>query len=259
VRRIGNSQQLEKFSDLSVLAEVAELPVRRILAPGGASISLRHDLGVFEESIDSLRTCLMLHDDRRRLRVLAVASAVPGEGKTSVASQLAVSMARASGSRTLLIDGDMRSPDIHRIFEIRNQPGLAKLLDGQCTIEEAIVTDWSDSVHLLPAGDLHKSPHKLLGGGTFDALLEKLRGTYEYIIVDVPPILSASEALVLAKSADGTLVCALRGHSREVQVRLACERLLATGARPVGATLNGVPVSKYASTYGSYAYSYAKR
>ena len=97
------------------------------------------------------------------MQVISVCSAVSGEGKTSVSSQLAVSIARATGEPVLLIDGDMRAPDVHQIFEIPLSPGLTTVLDGRTSLEESINRSWSDHVHILPAGELDKSPHKLLG------------------------------------------------------------------------------------------------
>jgi len=212
-------------------------------------------LSLFEESIDSLRVCLWLPEDRKNVHVLSVCSAIHGEGKTSVASQLAVSMAKCSSTPVLLIDADMRSPDIHHIFKIPNEPGLAAVLDGRSSLDDAIVTDWSDQVHLLPAGRLTMSPHKLLGGDTFPSLLRTLRARYSHIIIDTPPILSAAEALLLAKFSDGTIICTRRNYSRERQVKLAHERLVAAGAKPLGAVFNAVPTRRYAYTYGSYDYA----
>ena len=253
VRRISDSEQLGAQSTFPMVAEIARLPMQR---GGWRAMSGRENLSanLFEESVDALRTSLTLAEARQNLQVLVVASSIPGEGKTSVASQLAVSIARSTGELTLLIDADMRSPDVHRIFNIPNEPGLSKVLDNTCSVDDAIVRDWSDNVHLLPAGRLHKSPHKLVGGNRLQELLEELRPFYRHIIIDTPPILAASEALVLAKHGDGTVVCAMRDHSRLHQVRMACERLVAAGATPVGAVLNAVPTSRYASTYGDYSY-----
>ena len=131
--------------------------------------SLDYELGVFEESVDSLRTGLVLSHEQDEMRILAVSSAVSGEGKSSVASQLAVSLARSSGMPILLIDGDMRSPDLHRIFQIPLQSGLAEVLSGSKPMSECINRGWSEHVHILPAGKLTKSPHKLVGSERFCA------------------------------------------------------------------------------------------
>ena len=165
-----------------------------------------------------------------------------------------MSIARASGEPTLLIDGDMRSPDMHNVFEIDNDKGLAQVLAGECEVDEVIVSNWSSYLHLLPAGQLKTSPHRLLGQGAFDRVLSKLRDSYRYIVIDTPPVLSASEALVLSKSADTILLSTMREVSRLEQVTVAYDRLTASGARPIGTVLNGVRASRYTYKYGSYAY-----
>ena len=255
VRRVTDAQQLEKHSNLAVVGEVARLPVRTTVLSKSSSKRVGRSLGIFEESIDTLRTCLVLSEPLKDMKVLAVTSSVNHEGKTSVAVQLAVSIARASGEPTLLIDGDMRSPDIHNVLDVPLQPGLGDILAKQCSLEDAIVTDLSDSVHVLPAGKLHSSPHKLLGNGVLGSLFAEVRSSYRYIVVDTPPVLAASEALVLASSADAALVCAMRDVSRVDQIKRTHERLLAAGAHPVGIVLNGISAKRYTYRYGSYAYS----
>ncbi len=148
----------------------------------------------------------------------------------------------------------MRSPDIHRIFQIDLEPGLAGVLDGSARLREAINRHWSEHVHILPAGKLTRSPHKLLGSDRFHRLLEQARLHYRFVIVDTPPVLAASEAMVMARDADGTLICAMRDVSRESHIKMTYKRLISVGARPIGTVLNGVPARQYARRYGSYAY-----
>ncbi len=255
IRRINDAEQLDHEASVQVVGEVARLPQRtdRVLA----NITTIQDLSLFEESVDSLRTCLVLGDERSDVRVIAVASAVSGEGKTSVAAQLAVSIARATGEKTLLIDADLRSPDVHRLFQIVGTPGLADVLESRLTLAEAINTQWSEFVHVLPAGEMTGNPHQLVNGSCLRSLISDVRAQYAYVIVDTPPILLASEALVIAKEVDGVLLCTMRDHSREAQVKAACERLRTVGARNLGAVLNGVPSRQYAAKYSSYRYQRA--
>lgn len=253
MRRITSMEQLQQEVMIPVVGEIARLPLRRnrrLDIHSGSDF----ELGVFEESVDSLRTGLVLSQDAEPIQVLAVSSAVSGEGKSSVASQLAVSLARSSGRTTLLIDGDMRSPDLHRIFQIELTPGLADVLSGKQKISQCINQNWSEKVHILPAGELAKSPHKLLGGGRFETVIKWARRHYRYVVIDTPPVLAASEAMVMACAADGTLVCAMRDVSRESHVKLTLERLQAVGARPIGTVLSGVPTRQYTRRYGSYVY-----
>ncbi len=252
VRRVGDVDQLQRESHMAVVGEITRLPVRGAVAATASSTRMGHDLRLFEESVNSLTMNLLLNEDLRETRVLAVTSAVNHEGKTSVAAQLAVSLARASGQQTLLIDGDMRSPDIHRLFDVPLGPGLAGVLSGECTLDEAIVTQWSGFVHLLPAGELRASPYKLLANGTARSIIEEARGRYRFVVIDTPPVLAAAEALALAKAADGTLVCVMRNVSRGDQVRRACERLVIAGSRPVGTVLSGISSREYGYRYGRY-------
>jgi len=254
VLRVSNAAQLERIPNLAVVGEIATLPVHKRNSPR-TSDRVSRDLSLFEESIDSLRTGLVLAAPLRDMQILAVVSASSQEGKTSIATQLAVSIAQATGEKTLLIDGDMRIPDIHEVFEVPLEPGFSKLLDHQCTFDEAVVTTWGEHLHLLPAGKLHTSPHKLLGNAALKSVLDEARRRYRYIVIDTPPVLAAGEALVLAKAADVSLLCAMRDVSRINRVRAAFNRLVTTGANPQGVVLSGVPADRYAYSYGYYGYA----
>jgi tyrosine-protein kinase Etk/Wzc len=127
------------------------------------------------------------------------------------------------------------------------------VLAGQCCLEEAIVGSSRFNVDLLPAGKLHVSPHVLLGNGAWKSLMASIPSHYRYIVIDTPPVLAASEALVLAKAADASLVCAMCDVSRMEQVCETVDRLALAGCRPIGTVLNGVPMHKYTSRYGYYA------
>jgi polysaccharide biosynthesis transport protein len=254
LRRIGSRDQLESGNAIAVVGEVTNFPstAKRIIdRPQDVSPELQ----LFEECIDGLRTYLTLVQSLEGMRVLAVASSVSGEGKTTLSSQLAISLARAPGALTLLIDGDIRLPDVHRVFNIARGPGLVDVLRGDVSVEDAIETGYSETLHLLPAGKLRTSPHQLLCNGEFGRLVEKLKETYRYIVVDTPPILPASEALVMAQTADATVLCVRRDYSRFHQVKEACFRLQAAGVKTVGAVLNGIPSREYAYHYGSYYYA----
>lgn len=251
-RRVSSRDQLEKASGLTVVGEVTSLPRRsRSRKKNGASTPNR-ERQLFEESIDGLRTYLTLVHSLRGLKVLAVTSAISREGKTTLSAQLAISLASATGEKTLLIDGDTRSPDIHRAFDIDRGPGLVDVLQGRCSLEDAIEMEFSDSLHVLTAGCLDASPHRLLGPHEFGALLDKLKETYRYIVIDTPPILPASEALILAQAADAAVLCVRRDFSRLDHACEAYGRLRSAGVTIAGAVLNGIPARSYVYRYGSY-------
>ena len=253
-RRIGDADEIKRQSSLPVIGEISLLPTMRWGRGANRALPMRRNESLFRESIDSLRTGLILSRPFNDMQVLAITSASTAEGKTSIASQLSLSIARFTQAPTLLIDADMRRPDVHSIFDIPLEPGLAEVLAGSCPFDDALVTAWTSQLDILPAGKLRSNPHDLVGTGAFQSLLDHAKTRYRYIIIDTPPILSASEALVFAKEADAALICTMRDVTRLVQVKAAYERLVAVGAHPIGAVLNGVPTTRYSYYYGHYRY-----
>jgi len=256
VRRVSDSEQVSQDSKMRVIAEISDLPQ---LPRGREKPSIRYERlrAMYEESVDLLRHALTLPEHNRDLQVISVCSAVSGEGKTSLACQLAVSLARAVQSPVLLIDGDMRAPDVHRRFEIDLGPGLSEVLGQRATTAETIHA-WTDHVHLLPAGRLRKSPHTLVNSNVLKPFIDGLRSQYRYIVIDCPPLLAASESFVMAKTADGALLCAMRDVSKAPQVRFASELIHSAGVNCLGLVLNGVRSSDYGYRYGGYSYQAEK-
>ncbi len=252
LRRVGQSHQLTRETNLEVIGEIVRLPDRPYRAGAAFPPRVERQRRMFEESIDAIRTQLLLAREWQDLQTLSVASAVSGEGKTRVAAHLAASLARCTGNLVLLIDADLRAPEMHALFETAHDAGLADVLEGKIPLGEAIAPTWNSNLHVLPAGRAAQSPSVLFSGPAFAACLKELRATYRYIIIDAPPVLSASEALVIAKSADSVLMCVMYDISRVPQIKLAYERLLSASANLLGAVLSGVPPRSYERTYGRY-------
>ena len=253
-RRVFNSERLERDLDLTIFGEIARLPKHRGVVSSRSKKQFDRSLQVFRDSCDTLSTNLTLSLDLQNTRVFAVASAVSREGKTSVAAELARRFAENTHSKVLLIDADMRSPDIHSLFQIEPGPGLVGVLSGEATIEQAIDTSWSDQLHILPAGRLATSPVALLGNGNVKAVLDAALAEYRYVVIDTPPILPTGESLVLSRAADVTLLCVMWETSRTDLVRRAWKRLLLADSTNVGLVVNGVPAPQYRRRYGHYAY-----
>ncbi len=186
-------------------------------------------------------------------RVIAVCSAASGEGKTSVSTALAVSIAEATQQPTLIVDADLRDPDVNTLLNVPLEPGMAEVLSGRAKVEEAIHQVGDTQTYVLPAGKCRVNPHHLLHGPAIEDLLGSLRTRFETIVIDTPPVLSASESLVYAVAADLVIFCSLADVSRCKPVQMAVDRLHNTGANLAGAVLNGVSTKQYAYHYGSYA------
>ncbi len=251
-RHVMTSNQLRAQTQLPVIGEVARLP----LQAGGSRYfghrRSRRSYRLFEESVESVRTCLLLTNAFQEAQILAIASAATREGKTTLATQLAISLARTADRPTLLIDGDLRAPNLHEIFDVSNEKGLVQVLREELRWQDAVVVNGHPRLHLLPAGKLKGSPHKLFGTPLLGAIFAELRDTYQYVVVDTPPVLAAGESLVVAKAADATLICTRRDVSRQEQVGGAYSRLSLAGANVIGCVFNEVPLSHYRYRYGGY-------
>jgi capsular exopolysaccharide synthesis family protein len=256
-RRVSDGDRLAADANVPVLGEIASLPTRRANGKTPSATYFRERV-TFEESIDALRVTLTLLPESKSIRTVLVTSAISAEGKTNLATSLAISLARAAHEPLLIIDGDMRDPDIHDIFGVPLRPGLANVLEESCELDEAIVKTEVENVDLLPAGRLKHSPHFLLRNGAFRSILDEAKKRYRYVIVDSPPVLSASESVVLAHACDGVLVCSRCDYSRSPQLRAAKDRLDNAGARVLGAVISGVPTRSWAQRYGGYGYGWER-
>lgn len=256
VQRIGNSDHLCSESHLPLLGELTQFPTTR-----GANASnlltgqKQKDILVFAESIDSLRTNLMLTEQVGALnekKIIAICSAVSGEGKTSVATSLGVSIAEATKRPTLIIDADLRSPDVAKYLDVPTEPGLAEVLTGNAKPSDALFRVGKTQAYVMAGGKLQVNPHHILRGSNFESLIAVLQQRFSTILIDTPPVMSASESLLYANSADLVVLCALTDVSRSRQVQAATNRMQATGANVAGFVLSGVPTKSYVYNYGLY-------
>ena len=255
-KKIIGSDQLHQVTHLPILGEISHFPVRPV-AEGPRALPRRQqrEMFIFAESIDSLRTNLVLTENlgaEGKSNVIAVASAASGEGKTSVATSLAVSISGATKRPTLVVDADLRSPDVAHVLGVANEPGLYEVLAGKQSLGDAIVRIGETNTYVLPAGRIKGNPHHMIDGSKIALLFENLRGKFATIVVDTPPVLGASEALVYASEADLVVFCSLADVSRTKQVTTAVGRLQSTGADIAGAVLSGIAAKQYAYAYGYY-------
>jgi capsular exopolysaccharide synthesis family protein len=171
-------------------------------------------------------------------RVVAVVSAVGGEGGSVLAVQLAAGLARA-GRRTLLVDANLRRPALHRAFGLAAGPGLAEGLRGEAKLPSVVRAAPPDRLWVLPAGTADLRALQALAGERVQSLLDQLKRDYEYVVVDCAPVVPCADALLLAQRADAVLVSLLAGVSGVPTVRAAWQRLSALGAPLLGVVVQG--------------------
>ena len=255
--RVADPDELSQRVRVGVIGVVPPLPSlngpTRALSARGIQTEKRR-VEEFVQSLDHLRVTLCAHrpgeSDRR---CLLITSATGGEGKTTLAAQLAGRCANA-GLMTLLIDADLRRPSLGDLLEVPEGPGFVDVLTGDATPEAAmVVIGNAGGFHLLPAGTLGQDPSRLFHGDRLGKIINQFRETFDIVIIDAPPVLAVPDALLLGRWTDGAILAVRHDTSRFPLVERANKRMASVGVRVLGAVVNGCPTPD--SAYGSYRYT----
>jgi capsular exopolysaccharide synthesis family protein len=213
-----------------------------------------HDFG---EAFRSLRTSLVFTSAAERTRIIGVTSSQPLEGKTTIAAHLALALA-LGGSRVLLIDADMRRPGLHKTIGLQNEIGLSHLLVGQARVREAVQRTSEPNLVAITAGRTPPNPSELLASERMNNFLANLgTGPFDWVIVDTPPVLAVTDAVILAPRMSSIVFVVGSEMTRRVHAERALETLRASRPRSISAVLNRVDFDRnkyYYSRYYGYQY-----
>src|SRR5207245_1166923 len=223
------------------------------------SSASKHWSSMLTESVDKARSMLLHTAALEGIRTVMITSAVAGEGKTSLSCHLATSLARA-GRKTLLIDGDLRRPSVHKMFDLPVDPGFAGLLRGDLTNEaEALRATPAPNLWIVPAGQCDAATLAALAEGKIKPLLERFKDQFDFVIVDTSPVLPVVDALEIGRHVDVAIFSLLSDVSRYPSVFAAYERITSRGIRVIGAVMNGANKERYGYAYTYYnSYGYTK-
>jgi capsular exopolysaccharide synthesis family protein len=184
--------------------------------------------------------------------MILITSALPGEGKTTIAINLGATLA-SLGSKVLIVDCDMRRPACHRSTGVENKPGFVQCLTGHVDLTEAILpVPGVANLSVIPCGPIPPNPAEVLSSPLTAELLSRLRSQFEYVLVDSPPLLSVADSRILATLTDAVVLVARAYETPHEIVRRARSLLWSAGARILGVALNDVDVRKDEYGYGSY-------
>lgn len=213
------------------------------------------------EGFRSLRTNIQFSSVDHPVRVLLVTSAGPGEGKTTVAANLAVALAQ-SGQKVALVDADLRRPSVHRIMKMSNNLGLTNALLQPGNLDGTLMSTEVENLKTIVSGSLPPNPAELLGSERIGKILEELKSQVDWIILDTPPCLVVTDAAVLARRADGVLVVARVGTTRRDALKESLQLLEQVGVKVVGVVMNQVSSrrsSYYYNNNNRYYYYYSSK
>src|SRR5271157_2496255 len=255
-RKVDSADEVVGYLGLAVVGSLPMLPARA----RRNGVMARHEkdrywYSLLLESIDATRTMLIHAAHSGSHRVVMIASALPGEGKTSLASHLATSLAR-SGQKTLLIDADLRCPSIYRLFDLTPTPGLSELLRGEVAFDDVIVSTAVEELKVLTAGKCDPRTLRILSQGGLGGLFARLKEQYDFVIVDSSPILPVADALIIAQQVDAVLFSILADVSRKTKILAAYQRIAALGVKVLGAVVTGAHSADYGTNhYAGAGYS----
>ena len=255
--RFRRNEEVERLLGMPVLSTIPLIFDRTVRERG--MVSHLKQNGEVAEAFRTLRASLLLREDVRNAPVLMVTSAGPGEGKSLIAANLAISFAQ-DGRRTLLVGADLRRPLLTKIFGTdRECAGLAEVLKGEVRWREALFKQDVPNLDVMLSGRVPSHPSELLGGKFLADFLREARGVYRHILIDAPPILGVSDSLVLLPNADGVLFVVRYGVTHSMGASHSVLKLRESGTPCIGCIMNGVNLNSMANyyyyrRYGGYAY-----
>jgi capsular exopolysaccharide synthesis family protein len=213
------------------------------------------------ESYRALRTSLLLSNLGAPPKVIMVTSARPQEGKTTTSVNTAIVLAQ-KGVRVLLVDADLRRPSIHKTLGMGPRSGLSNVLTGSATVQQTVTTSpIQPNLFVMPAGTPPPNPAELLASSNMRDLIAELRQQYDHIVIDTPPTLSVTDAVVLSPRADATILVIRSGQTTKQALRRARDILMQVNAHVAGVLLNAVDLNSpdyyyYYEYQGKYSQYY---
>ena len=269
VRTTEQAQMISGFAPLGMIplgsrsAREGPNPKRLVIASSKEAVELITQVrpqSQMAESYRALRTSLLLSNLGAPPKVIMVTSALPQEGKTTTSINTAVVLSQ-KGVRVLLIDADLRRPSIHKTLGMAPRSGLSNVLTGSATLDQAIsVSPILPNLFVLPAGTPPPNPAELLASPNMRDILAKLREQYDHIVVDTPPTLSVTDAVVLSPRADAIILVIRSGQTTKHALRRSRDILVQVNAKVAGVLLNAVDLTspdyyyyyEYKNKYASY-------
>ena len=236
--------EVERYTGLTLLGVIPKVSAKE---GDPTEVLLKDPRSALAESYRSLRTALQFSTSQGAPRTLCVTSCTKNEGKSTTAYSIALTLAQL-GRGVLLVDGDMRNPSLHRLFNSDHTAGLSNLLSSD--VDPISVTRRTEHNNLfyISAGPLPPNPAELLSGANLAKLLNPSTSNFDHIVIDAPPILGIADAIILCKQVDASLFVIESSRTRKASIRNALKRLHQAGAHPLGAILTKLPGS--ASLYG---------
>lgn len=247
--RVKSSFDIESVVGLPLVGIVPE--IKRMEQPDKAQIVANNQDKQVVESFLTLHSSLRLKDESKRAQAILVTSTIPGEGKSFTTTNLALTFA-AHGEKVVVIDCDLRKPNIHKSFRIENLKGVIDICAGTQTIDQVVCKNVHPNLDVIPAGGRAKNPTQILNSKNFELMLSDLRKRYDRVFVDTPPLAAVSDALIILPLMDGSLFTIFFNRVRRKAAQFSARKLLEVNVPCFGAVLNGLNLAVSGYYYAQY-------
>lgn len=207
-------------------------------------ITLTDPTSPISEQFRTIRTNIQFASSSdKRLQTMVITSSGPGEGKSTTSANLAVVFAK-SGQRVLLVDADLRKPTVYKTFQLNNAKGLSTILSTTQNATEIVQDSGIENLSVLTSGPKPPNPSELLGSVRMNQVIQELRNTYDIVIFDMPPVVTVTDAQIMASKVDGTLLVIRENVTNKESLGKATELLKLVNARVLGTVYNGATQTK---------------
>ncbi|QFF99873.1 capsular biosynthesis protein [Psychrobacillus glaciei] len=206
-------------------------------------VTIANPKSIISEQFRTVRTNINFSMPDRELKTLLFTSSSIGEGKSTIAANVAIVFAQ-EGKKVLLIDADLRKPTMHYTFHKSISPGLTNLLTSRWNFEQIVKESGLNGLDLITCGPIPSNPAEILGTSLMDIFVKEIREKYDMIIFDAPPVLSVSDAQILSNKCDGTILVISSGKAEKRNLVKAKEVLQASKANIIGTILNNYKLEK---------------
>lgn len=247
--RVKSSFDIESVVGLPLVGIVPE--IKRMEQPEKAQIVANNQDKQVVESFLTLHSSLRLKDESKRAQAILVTSTIPGEGKSFTTTNLALTFA-AHGEKVVIIDCDLRKPNIHKSFRLENIKGVIDICAGTQTIDQVVCQNVHPNLDIIPAGGRAKNPTQILNSKNFELMLSDLRKRYDRVFVDTPPLAAVSDALIILPLMDGSLFTIFFNRVRRKAAQFSARKLLEVNVPCFGAVLNGLNLAVSGYYYAQY-------
>lgn len=247
--RVKSSFDIEGVVGLPLIGVIPQ--IKRMDPWDKAQIVVNNADRQVAEAFLTLHSSLRLKDESKSAKCILTTSTIPGEGKSFTTTNLALTFA-AHGERVVVVDCDLRKPNIHKSFQVENLKGVIDVCAGTAAIDDVLVRNLHPNLDILPAGGRAKNPTQVLNSKNFEVMISELRKSYDRVFIDSPPLAAVSDALIILPLVDGSIFTIYFNKVRRKAAQFAARRLLEANVPNFGAVLNGLNVAVSGYYYAQY-------